>query len=233
MDYNLEDETEVLTSLEQSKPYRMHAQTAWILMAIVAVLSIIPFFGFAVWLIAGPILFVSFIMIVLVFAKGGTRHGLVLLACQVIVMPIFVLFGPMVSSIFGLAGGAAAVASTAESQTASPSSSDPAPVSAPVRQDPLPAPGLPPELESLKEKVRAGRVETLDWLRKGYARETPIGMLAPTSVDMPLEIRKAIQQENVWRSEIFKHIAEITGSTSDEVGRSFARKQQQSHPPGP
>ncbi|MCB1129565.1 MAG: DUF1318 domain-containing protein [Verrucomicrobiae bacterium] len=220
--------------VEQSKPYRMHARVAWILMAIVAVIALVPVLGFASWFIAGPMMLISFIMIILVFVKGGVAHGLALLACQIIVMPVIVIFGPMITSAFGLFGTAAGVGAALESTSNAtnniPSSYDThvpstgsssEEVAPPVDSGSAPIP-LPADLMELKARLLEQQHSVSTWVRTGLAVETPSGFLkSGDSAD--IETRKSVQQQNLWREQVFARIAEMTGMSSEEVAQAYVR----------
>lgn len=212
------------------KPWRLQARVSWILMAVVGVVAILPFFGFAAWLIAGPMMLTSFIMIVLVFSKGGVRHGLALLACQVLVMPVLIFFGPFVASFLGLTGAVGAVAATAATVDAvsSPSmaqgdggmtalippAEEPLAAGLPVR--------LPVELVALKEKIQTQQPLLFSLKKAGTAIEAATGYLV-SNERADIAQRKAVQQENVWREQVFKQIAELTHQTPEAVAAEFAR----------
>jgi hypothetical protein len=212
-----------------TKPYRGHAQAAWLLMSIVALLSFIPLFGFAVWLVAAPMLLVSFILIVLVFVKGGTSHGLALLACQVLVMPLLVAFGPFISSALGIASGAAALGGTAAAVASLDTPNLTTPTSIPNKSTPrTPSESksfqLPPQLLDLKTKLTHQRPQVTRWLIGKLAEETELGYLRPVvDANLDLETRRAIQQENVWRKEAFAFISEISRKPLEEVAATYAR----------
>jgi uncharacterized protein YdbL (DUF1318 family) len=216
------------------KPWRLQARVSWILMSVVGVIAILPFFGFAVWLIAGPMMLTSFIMIVMVFSKGGVRHGLALLACQLVVMPVVIIFGPVVSSLLGLTGAAGAVAATAATVDAvssqslpedDRSSSDIMPLSAPAMADMLPVSmpmQLPAELVQLKDIIQTHQPLLFSLKKAGTAKETTNGyMVSDERAD--LAARKAVQQENVWREQVFKQIAALTNQPPEAVAAEFAR----------
>jgi len=212
-------------SVVPEKPYRVQARVAWILMAVVAVIAVIPVLGFASWVIAVPMMLIVFIMTILVFSKGGVGHGLALLACQLIVMPLVVILGPIISSALGIVGTAAGVgAALEESSTPPPRESTYDPVSLPLPSAPVeaPTPQLPSELESLKMNMLGGQSRVLSWLDTGGAVETPSGFLKPGDL-LDIDSRKLLQQQNLWREQAFARIAEITGTTPEEVARSYAR----------
>lgn len=218
----------------EAKPYRMHARVAWILMAIVAVIALVPILGFASWFIAGPMLLISFIMIILVFVKGGVAHGLALLACQILVMPLIVIFGPFISSAFGLVGTAAGVGAALENtstvadtlpnsqdtyvptvdsgsgETASSDEGSQQPVS------------LPADLRELKAKLLEQQHSVSTWVRTGLAIETPTGFLK-SGESTDVETRRSVQQQNLWREQVFARIADLTGKSREEVAQAYVR----------
>jgi uncharacterized protein YdbL (DUF1318 family) len=216
-----------------AKPYRMHARIAWILMAIVAVIALIPVLGFASWFIAGPMLLVSFVMIILVFANGGVAHGLALLACQIVVMPLIVIFGPFISSALGFAGVASSVGASGGQPASPPYVAVPAPQTLPasppsesampLAESPVTATTvLPEDLRVLKSLLQDQQPAVTAWLSKGLAAETTTGYLkAGDAADV--DSRRAIQQQNVWRENAFERIANLTGKSPEEVARTYAR----------
>lgn len=227
------------------KPYRLHARIAWILMALVAVLSVVPILGFASWFIAGPMLLVSFIMMVLVLVHGGVAHGLVLLACQIIVMPFIVFFGPIISSTLGFIGAAAGAGAALSSSLESASSAvstvseiasapthshvgGPSPA-APVQEIQLPSVSLPADLLAWKNQLERQQDSIASWLGNGLASETPSGFLK-SGDSMDVEARKSLQEENLLREKIFSKIAELTGNSPAEVARTYARLAAKSSP---
>ena len=234
---DFDDSTNLMTdsgSVAEAKPYRMHARVAWILMAIVAVIALVPVLGFASWFIAGPMLLISFIMIILVFVKGGVAHGLALLACQILVMPLIVIFGPFISSALGLVGTAAGVGAALESTSTStdalPTGQDtymPAGTSgggetASPDQASHPSVSLPTDLQELKAKLLEQQYSVTTWVRTGLAIETPSGFLkSGDSADV--ETRKSVQQQNLWRERVFARIADLTGKSPEEIAQTYAR----------
>ena len=79
----------------------------WILVLLACGTALIPFFGFASWLIAGPLLFTTFILAIIVLSRGGTLPGIMLLLTSVFVAPVFIVITPFLSSFVGAAGIAA------------------------------------------------------------------------------------------------------------------------------
>ncbi len=100
------------------QPVKSHkglARAAWILIFLVCGVALLPFLGFASWLVAGPVFFVTFILSIMVLSRGGTLSGILLLFTSIIGGPVFVTFAPFVSSFLGL--GAAAKASIPKSES--------------------------------------------------------------------------------------------------------------------
>jgi hypothetical protein len=91
------------------KNHRGLAKAAWILLFIVCGVSLLPFFGFASWLFAGPVFLVVFILSIMVLSRGGTLPGMLLLLSSIIFGPIFVTCAPVISSFVGLGAAGAAV----------------------------------------------------------------------------------------------------------------------------
>ncbi len=223
-------------SASPEKPWRLQARVSWILMAVVGLIAILPFFGFAAWLIAGPMMLTSFIMIVMVFSKGGVRHGLALLACQLVVMPVVIFLGPFVSSALGLTGAVGAAAATAATvdalnsprppQRSAPADESPAPRAVPIGPvEPLPGSPpmqLPTELVELKNKIQTHQPLLFGLKKAGAAKEAISGYLV-TDERADLTARKAVQQENVWREQVFKRIAALTNQQPEAVAAEFAR----------
>jgi hypothetical protein len=76
--------------------------TSWALIGFVCLISLVPVLGFASWLIAGPVLFISLIMGIIVLARGGTLPGLLILLASLIGAPVFVTVAPFVTTMLGL-----------------------------------------------------------------------------------------------------------------------------------
>ena len=96
-------------------------KSSWILILGACLISIIPFLGFASWLIAGPVFTATFIMAIMVMTRGGTLQGISLLIASMFVAPLFVFFAPFLSSLLGIAGTGVAIASRYPSPSVTPS----------------------------------------------------------------------------------------------------------------
>lgn len=86
---------------------------SWILLALCCLGSIIPGLGFGVWLIAIPVLLVTFILGIIAITRGGTFQGILILVATLIVVPLFVLIAPIITT--GAAISAAAEQAEKES----------------------------------------------------------------------------------------------------------------------
>jgi len=92
------------------KAYRALAIASWLLIALTCCLALVPFLGFASWLIFIPAFFATFIMAIVILTRGGTLQGILLLLTSMFFGPGFVFFAPFVSSYLGIGGVVAAVA---------------------------------------------------------------------------------------------------------------------------
>jgi uncharacterized protein YdbL (DUF1318 family) len=219
----------VLANQVEPKPYAVQVRVALILMSIVAVVAVLPFFGFAAWFIAGPMMLVSFIMIIMVFSMGGVKPGLLLLGCQIIIMPVLIITGPVISSALGLTGAAGAVAvaaNIANSAGVETPSTIPYPVASTPISVPVPSPAtavqLPSELQALKEQIQTQQMVLQKLKNTGMTREAANGYLVPDE-KAEIAVRKVVLQENLWREQVFKQIAELTHQSLEQVAAEFAR----------
>ena len=174
-------------------------------MAVVAVMSFFPL-GFTIWWIAAPLLLAAFIMTVQVLARGGMAQALALMACHILVMPPVMAFGPLnVPAATQLTDNPSSVPQAGDSQDGSPSR-------------------LTPKLLELKENLSRHRSEVMRWLAENLVVEKESGFLSTNSEkDADIQTRRAIQQENLWREEVFAEISRITGHPVGEIAATYAR----------
>lgn len=64
---------------------------SWLMIGLTCLVSLIPGIGFATWLIAAPVLLVTFILGIIALTKGGTLQGILILLTSLIVAPIFLV----------------------------------------------------------------------------------------------------------------------------------------------
>lgn len=203
---------------------------SWVLIGLVCLLSLIPFLGFASWLIVGPILFIALVMGIIILARGGTLQGLLILLVSLIVAPVFVLVAPFVTSILGLGGAVAAVATPAAvSRPHSPRAPLPAaqksPASSHASAKPtvkVPAPLAGDEnFRKFRELVQTQASQLATLKSQHNAAEGPRGMLT-SSETLDLAQRELVQKENFYREQVFQTIARHTGMTPEQVAELFA-----------
>jgi uncharacterized protein YdbL (DUF1318 family) len=203
---------------------------SWVLIGLVCLISLIPFLGFASWLIVGPILFIALVMGIIILARGGTLQGLLILLVSLIVAPVFVLVAPFVTSLLGLGGAVAAVATPAAlSQPRSPSvplsTSPKSSVTAPTSEKPLvkvPAPLASDEKYRRFRDLIQTQASQLATLKSQHTTtEGPRGLLT-SSETLDLVQRELVQKENFYREQIFQTIARHTGVTPEQIAEMFA-----------
>jgi uncharacterized protein YdbL (DUF1318 family) len=199
---------------------------SWVLIAAVCFISLIPFVGFGSWLIAGPILFITLIMGIIVLSRGGTVPGLCILLSSLIAAPIFIIVAPFVSSLLGLGGTAAALSSSErDSRTNSQYS-----VSATIPPRPTSnslGGKIPrsPEYDTLKNQLQA-QIEPVGVLKsRGLVKEGKSGYLVDTEL-LSIDQRRLVQQENIWREKMFALIGREAGQSGEAVAAVFARMAQ-------
>ena len=77
---------------------------SWLLIIIACGLALVPFLGFASWIIAVPVFLATFIMAIIAMTRGGTFAGILILITSIFVGPVIVALAPIVSSALGVAG---------------------------------------------------------------------------------------------------------------------------------
>ena len=90
------------------KEWRGLAKMGWLLLGSACALALVPFLGFASWLIVFPVLLVTVILAKIIISRGGTGQGILLILTCIFIVPPFVFCAPFLSSLFGLAGIGAA-----------------------------------------------------------------------------------------------------------------------------
>lgn len=114
---------------------------SWLLILMVCGFSMIPLLGFGSWVIAAPVLFVTFILSIVAMAQGRALHGIAILLITLVGAPIFIMLGPGIGlGIIAIASGHTAYdqvrSSPAKNQT--PNKSSVAPSNQPSQTQPVP-----------------------------------------------------------------------------------------------
>jgi len=205
---------------------------SWVLIGLVCLLSLIPFLGFASWLIVGPILFIALVMGIIVLARGGTLQGLLILLVSLIVAPVFVLVAPFVTSLLGLGGAVAAVATP--SAMSQPSARNTPLPTAPRPTNSKPPGKVPAPLASdetyrkIRDLIQTQTAQLATLKAQHNAAEGPRGFLTGNET-LDLAQRELVQKENYYREQLFQTIARHTGMTPEQVAATFvsmARRAQ-------
>jgi GYF domain 2 len=71
---------------------------SWTLLSLCCIASLIPGLGFGVWLVAAPLLLITFVLGIIAISRGGTLQGVLILLASLIVVPIFVFIAPIVTT---------------------------------------------------------------------------------------------------------------------------------------
>ncbi len=195
----------VTRTVAATRPSGKLVWIAWALMVVVAVMAFVPL-GFKIWWIAAPLLLVAFMISVQVLARGRMAQALTLMACHILVMPPVMAFGPLnLPAATKLAGKPSSVPLAGDSQDEPPSR-------------------LTPRLLELKENLSRHRSEVMRWLAEKVVVEKESGFLSTNSEkDVDIQTRRAIQQENLWREEVFAEISRISGHPVGEIAATYAR----------
>jgi uncharacterized protein YdbL (DUF1318 family) len=75
---------------------------------------------------------------------------------------------------------------------------------------------------ALKDKIQTQQPLLFSLKKAGTAKEATTGYLV-SDERADLTVRKAVQQENVWREQVFKQIAALTNQPLEAVAAEFAR----------
>lgn len=140
----------------------------WLLIGVTCLVALIPGIGFLTWLIAAPILLVTFILGIVALNKGSTTQGIMILLASLIVAPLFLVVAPIVTTALAVGGGAAAAASTVASELEVPAikPDDKVPEPSQPNQPPAaPAPKpAPPRSSSKGNAAQVGELVALNGL---------------------------------------------------------------------
>lgn len=84
---------------EKVNELRSPIVASWILLFVTCLIAIIPFLGFFAWILGSVTILIALILGVVVIAKGGTWNGVFILLASLLVVPLFVFFAPIVTSL--------------------------------------------------------------------------------------------------------------------------------------
>lgn len=90
---------------------------SWLMIGVTCLVALIPGVGFLTWIIAFPVLLVTFILGILTLTKGRTMQGVMILLTSLIAAPVFLVVAPIITT-------AGAVAASDSGSGGSFSSSD-------------------------------------------------------------------------------------------------------------
>jgi hypothetical protein len=208
--------------------------TSWVLIALTCLGALVPLLGFAVWLVAAPVLFIVLVMGIIVLSRGGTLPGIFILFTALIVAPVFILFAPFVTSFLGVTAGTAAVATVAASEQRADANRP-----ADERHE-LPA-RVAGESSPDREEVRTSAVSqsAVEPVPGGYAQSIARENFTPQPTQPPLttapmEAAPAPAPEADPEAEYLRGRALSKGDgvprDLDEAARSFRRAADAGHP---
>lgn len=72
---------------------------SWVLMIATCILAVIPFLGFSAWIIGAVTVPIVMVLAIVAIAKGGTWSGIFVLLMAMIVVPVVIGFGPIISTL--------------------------------------------------------------------------------------------------------------------------------------
>jgi hypothetical protein len=140
--------------------YKNLVLISWILLGGTALLSVIPVLGCLSWVMFVPVFLTTVILGFITLSRGGTRDGVLILIASIVVLPVFTLFAPIVTT--ALFGAVTGVGDKIEAIDAEPDPSvPPAPSAQPsraVREEPTAAPAITRPPAETSSVSRAGNV---------------------------------------------------------------------------
>lgn len=96
-------------TIQTASDYKGISITAWVLIGVTCLVSLIPGVGFLTWIVGFPVLFVTMILGIVTLAKGGTLQGVLILLVSLIAAPIFLIVAPIITTGGAIAASAGAV----------------------------------------------------------------------------------------------------------------------------
>ena len=71
---------------------------SWLMIGVTCLVALIPGIGFLTWIIAFPVLLVTFILGILTLTKGRTLQGVLILLMSLIAAPVFLMVAPIITT---------------------------------------------------------------------------------------------------------------------------------------
>jgi hypothetical protein len=80
---------------------------SWILLGATALVSLIPVLGCVSWVLLVPVFIATVVLGVMILLRGGTNQGVMILVTAVVILPIFAIVAPVLTTaLFGAVTGA-------------------------------------------------------------------------------------------------------------------------------
>ena len=90
------------TTSTSPPPYRNLALISYILLAVTALISVIPVLGCFSWVMLIPVCLGTIALGIVILTRGGQRDGIIILVASIVVLPVFTIVAPIVTTaIFG------------------------------------------------------------------------------------------------------------------------------------
>ena len=87
--------------------YKNLVLISWVLLGVTALLSVIPVVGCITWVMLIPVFITTVVLGVMTLQRGGTTQGILILIASVVVLPLFTLVAPILTTaLFGAITGA-------------------------------------------------------------------------------------------------------------------------------
>ena len=83
--------------IHQANPKKL-ILASWLMIGVTCLVALIPGVGFLTWIIAFPVLLVTFILGIITLTKGRTLQGVSILLTSLIAAPIFLVVAPIVTT---------------------------------------------------------------------------------------------------------------------------------------
>ncbi len=216
-------------SSSSGEDYNGPAKASWIILGLACIAAAVPFFGFASWLVAGPLLTITSVLGIVVITRGGTGMGIGILLTTLIVAPLFIFLAPFVTSLLGLAGAGAALQHTDEQASVRHETLQPIPPPMPFGDSTSNTPPPSPSnllqrdgYDGVKQTLQEQSPKIFKLKNQNLTAEGLRGYLT-SSERLDLAQRELVQRENYNREKMFAIIAKRAGKTPEEVGATFRK----------